>query len=71
MKITDDMKYIKREATDLYNVLECVKCKGEITYDELLCKYGPEGLYEIVEKLIKVADEDVRTAMQQTQNNAL
>ena len=71
MKITDDMKYMKREATDLYNVLECVKCKGEITYDELLCKYGPEGLYEIADKLKQIADEDVRTAMQQCDDNAL
>ena len=68
MKITDDMKYMKREAIDLYNVLECVNCKSEITYDELLSKYGPEGLYKIAEKLIETADEDVRQAMKDSIN---
>ena len=62
------MKYIKREATDLYNVLECVKCKCEITYDELLSKYGPEGLYEIADKLKQIADEAVRQAMKDSIN---
>jgi len=64
-------KYIKREATDLYNALECVKCKGKITYDELLSKYGPEGLYEIANKLKQIADEDVKTALRQCDDNAL
>jgi len=62
------MKYMKREATDLYNVLECVKCKGEITYDELLSKYGSEGLYEIADKLKKIADDDVESAMRDSIN---
>jgi len=40
-------------------------------YDEvvegLLCKYGPEGAYEISKKLIKAADEDMVNGMAQIQ----
>lgn len=63
MNITTDMMCKSQEATALCNVLECVKCKCEMTYDELLSKYGPEGLYEIAEKMKQVADEDVRVAI--------
>ncbi|MCK9574766.1 MAG: hypothetical protein WC979_03085 [Candidatus Pacearchaeota archaeon] len=32
---------------------------SEINFEELLCKYGPEGLYDIANKLKKLADEDI------------
>ena len=31
--------------------------------DELLCKIGPEGLYDLADKLKKIADEDVSDAI--------
>lgn len=37
----------------------------DINFKALLEKYGPEGLYEIADKLKELADEDMRTAMEQ------
>jgi len=37
--------------------------------DSLLCKYGPEGAYEIAQVLIKAATEDVDTAVHETLTN--
>ena len=46
----------------MYDTIECPGCKSKINYDDLLCKYGPEGLYEIAKKLTEVADKDVSDA---------
>jgi len=37
----------------------------DIDFDAWLNKYGPEGLYDIANKFIKIADEDVNNAIQQ------
>lgn len=63
MEIIDDMQFQKKAETDLYDTIECVHCKKEIIYDELLSKYGPEGLYRIADKLIQVADDDINLSI--------
>lgn len=63
MEITDDMRFQKKAKTDLYEIIECIHCKKKITYDELLTKYGPEGLYSIADKLIQVADDDINLSI--------
>ena len=55
--------------------IQCVNNEGveellteidkEINFNELLNKYGSEGLYAIANKLMQLADEDVRTALEQ------
>ncbi len=55
--------------------IQCVNNEGveellteidkEINFNELLNKYGTEGLYAIANKLMQLADEDVRTALEQ------
>ena len=35
----------------------------DIDFDDLLNKYGPEGLYDIADKLIKMADKDMYDAI--------
>ena len=37
-----------------------------IDYDELLRKFGPEGLYEISDNLRRVANEDIASAIEQS-----
>lgn len=69
MKLAEGDMRMKRNGSILPKVLECDNCKGVITYDELLSKYGPEGLYEISKKLIEVADQDVSDAMGQCGDN--
>lgn len=46
--------------------LDCVD--KEINFNALLYKYGPEGLYMIADKLKSIADEDCRTACEQSVN---
>lgn len=46
--------------------LDCVD--KEINFNELLHKYGPEGLYMIADKLKSIANEDCRTACEQCAN---
>jgi dTDP-glucose 4,6-dehydratase len=41
----------------------------EITFDELLNEYGPEGLYEIANKLKSYADDDFYKGMNSTYEN--
>tara|TARA_R110000851_G_scaffold117238_1_gene243852 strand:- start:889 stop:1080 length:192 start_codon:yes stop_codon:yes gene_type:complete len=41
-------------------VTDRIEYKGvEITFEELLHEYDPEGLYEIANKLVELADDDV------------
>lgn len=42
---------------------KCPDCGKELSIEDLLRKYGPEGLYDIAEKLKMAADEDVSDAM--------
>jgi len=35
----------------------------EIDFEDLLSKYGPEGLYDLAKELMKVADKDVSDAI--------
>lgn len=37
----------------------------DINFKALLDKYGPEGLYEIADKLKELADEDMASAVEQ------
>ncbi len=37
-----------------------------ITFDELAYEYGPEGLYEIANKLWSLADNDINFAIKQS-----
>ena len=45
---------------------ECPNCGEELNIEALLCKYGPEGLYDLAERLKRAADEDVSDAMGET-----
>jgi hypothetical protein len=36
---------------------------GEINLDEILSKYGPEGCHEIADKLIEIANDDMKNAL--------
>lgn len=36
----------------------------EIDFEDLLCKYGPEGLYDIANKLKDIANKDVSDSIQ-------
>jgi NADH pyrophosphatase NudC (nudix superfamily) len=48
------------------NDIMSIECNGcVITFDELLSKYGPERLYQIANKLMNIADDDVALALQQ------
>jgi len=42
---------------------KCPDCNEPLNIDGLLSMYGPEGLYELAELLMKVADEDVSDSM--------
>lgn len=42
---------------------DCPGCGEELDIESLLCKYGPEGLYDLAERLKSAADEDVSDAM--------
>lgn len=35
----------------------------ELNFEDLLNKYGPEGLYLLADKLKELADEDIRNAL--------
>ena len=48
--------------------VECENCKFEITFQYLLNKYGPEGLYQMADKLKEIADEDVENALTKINN---
>lgn len=37
----------------------CAECGKELIADELLSKYGPEGLYDLADLLKRTAIEDV------------
>ena len=56
MEINDIKDFIKRS-----NSLETVY--DDFDFEAVLNKYGPEGCYQIAEKLIKLADEDIRNAL--------
>lgn len=43
----------------------CPTCGSELDVNCLLEKYGPEGLYDLSDKLRSVADEDVSDALGQ------
>ncbi len=43
----------------------CPHCDHELDFERLLRKYGPEGLYDIAKKLMKLADEDMSNALSQ------
>jgi len=45
------------------DVFECPTCNKPLDIDGLLIMYGPEGLYDLAEILMKVADEDVSDSM--------
>lgn len=48
---------------------DSITVKGKkITFDELAHEYGPEGLYEIANKLWNLADEDINLAMKELIN---
>ncbi len=51
--------YLKETSTDE------PRWKGIIDVDEILSKIGPEGCYELADKLKEIADKDVETAMEQ------
>lgn len=43
---------------------------GKLDLDEMLSKFGPEGCYEIANKLKEIADEDVQNALEQADKEA-
>ncbi|MFW6281293.1 MAG: hypothetical protein ACOC1O_00685 [bacterium] len=61
-----NVKSNKKESSKFENGIVCDHCNSKIIYDDLLNKYGPEGLYEIANKLKQIADEDVNTALKQS-----
>lgn len=46
--------------------INCPHCNKNIDFDYLLNKYGPEGLFEIADKLKEIAIKDVNEAMSQS-----
>lgn len=56
MEINDIKDFIKK-SNSLENVFD------DFDFDAVLNKYGPEGCMQIAERLIKIAHEDVRNAL--------
>jgi hypothetical protein len=54
---------LKRQSSEHEVTLNCHQCEKDIDFDLLLSKYGPEGLYEIADKLKAIADDDVSKAL--------
>lgn len=50
---------INQDKSDEEILFKCIHCDKVLDYDDLLNKYGPETLYDIAGKLMKVADEDI------------
>jgi len=63
--LSDIEKLSKMKRSDEIIIYGCTHCKKPFDYNALLNEYGPEGLYEIANKLIEVADEDVSGALAQ------
>lgn len=63
MKMDNLDNLVKRTKEPYDPSIECDKCGSEIDFEKLLCKYGTEGLYDIANKLIKIADEDISDAL--------
>ena len=59
MKVFDNMQEKGESITEF----KCTTCGVKFYIDELLSKYGPEGLYELADQLKAAADEDVADAM--------
>ena len=57
----------KKSTTPHDTNIECPHCNKTIDFDALLNKYGPEGLYEIADKLKEIADKDVQDALLSSQ----
>lgn len=54
------------ECSSLHEItIDCPHCNQSIDLNALLNKYGPEGLYEIADKLKEIADKDVKEALEQ------
>lgn len=52
IKFTPDMMLCEYNCDNVITTLKCDACGVKITYDQLLHKYGPEGLYIIAKKLM-------------------
>jgi MinD-like ATPase involved in chromosome partitioning or flagellar assembly len=55
------------ERNEINNLLDLIN--KEINFEDLLCKFGPEGLYLIAGKLIEVADKDIIEAYERSVSN--
>jgi hypothetical protein len=53
----------KQEKSGSVIEVKCTICGSKLYIDELLSKYGPEGLYELAEQLKSAADADVADGM--------
>lgn len=56
-------KLLKKDHSGEKIIYCCPDCNQELNYKRLLSIYGPEGLYEIADKLRALADDDVSQAL--------
>jgi hypothetical protein len=65
-----DMGNKAQENIERVHSHESIEVNGKIiTYEELIHEYGPEGLYEIANKLKSYADDDFYEGMNVTYEN--